>query len=501
VPVGALSNVVAVSAGSEHNLALLADGRVMAWGLNSVGELGADPAGPEICGASTPCSKVPIQVPGLSDVVAIDAGYGSNLALLADGRVMAWGFDYSGQVGDGVGIQTGCYCVDHPVQVAGVAGAMAISMGEEHGTAVLADGSVRVWGEDHEGQVGNGTTVDEPPPLCLCVAAMTSVLPGRVQQIAAGSYHNVAVLGGGSLQSWGYNVHGELGNGTMTPAEGCECIPTPGGVSGISGVQTLSAGYQHTVALLGDGTVRAWGENHFGQVGDGTETDRDLPTPVSGLGGVSDVGTGEATSYALVGPAHTLTVALVGAGAGVVGGPAGIVCPPVNCANRFADGQVEVLRAEAAPGSGFAGFTGACVGTGPCQVRMDGDKTVTATFGPPKGTAITAAKIKQGKKLRKRARRKRKPKPTASASFSFTTPGVVSGYECMLVRPKARRKRHRHHKRQRLIRKRAKPRFVACSSPQRYKHLKKGRYTFRVRALNSLGIESVPAIRKFRIKR
>src|SRR4029450_8101707 len=104
-------------------------------------------------GATSQCSKVPVQVPGLSDVVAIAADYYYSLALLANGTVMAWGYDYSGQIGDGVGVQSGCECIEHPVLVPGVSGAMAISTGEGHAMALLGDGTVRVWGENHEGQV------------------------------------------------------------------------------------------------------------------------------------------------------------------------------------------------------------------------------------------------------------------------------------------------------------------------------------------------------------
>jgi hypothetical protein len=356
--------------------------------------------------------------------------------------------------------------------------------------ALLSDGSVKVWGENHEGQVGNGTTVDEAPPACLCVGATTaSGLPGPVKEISGGAYHNAALLAGGALQTWGYNVHGELGNGTTTPETGCECIPTPGPVAGLSGVQSIAAGGYHNLALLGDGTVRAWGENFFGQVGDGTEIDRNAPVPVEGLSGVSDVSTGEHNSFALIGPSRLLTVSLAGAGAGTVGGADGILCPSVNCTSRFPDSQFAMLRAEPAPGSGFAGFTGACTGTGICRARMDADQAVTATFGPPKGTKITRAKIKQGKKPKKAA--KKKPKPSASAKFSFSTPGAVTKYECMLIKPKPKGKK----------KKKKKAKFSGCKSPKRYKKLKKGRYTFKVRARNILGVDAKPAVRKFKIKR
>jgi alpha-tubulin suppressor-like RCC1 family protein len=493
VAVSGLTNVVAVDAGTEHNLALLANGTVMAWGDNYNGELGVGGSdfaggGPESCNSASSCSKVPIPVPGLSDVVAINAGYFASFALLANGTVMGWGFDYYGVLGDGAGVQSGCECVERPVQVPGVSGAMAISAGEDHVMALLANGGVTAWGENYNGQIGNGSSISTAPPLCFCVGpSAVGGLSGPAQEIAAGGFHSIGLLSGGVPQTWGFNGDDELGRGVTTPGPGCECIPTPGAVPGLQGVSAIAAGGRHTVALFGDGSVRAWGRNNDGQLGDGTEEDRSLPVPVSGVSGANDIAAGESTSFALIGPSRKLTVSLAGAGAGTVGGPDGILCPTVNCTSRFPDSQFAFLRAQPAPGSGFAGFTGACSGTGICKARMDADQAVTATFGPPKGTKITKAKIKQGKKPRKGA--KRKPKPSASAKFNFFTPGAVTKYECMLVKPKAKKG------------KKKKAKFSGCKSPKRYKKLRKGRYTFKVRARNILGVDAKPAVRKFKIKR
>jgi alpha-tubulin suppressor-like RCC1 family protein len=504
VPVSGLANVVAVDGGYEHSLALLADGTVMAWGDNLYGELGIGSSiGPEGCGGKEedPCSRVPVRVPGLSNVIGIAAGYYFNLALLADGTVMAWGYDYYGTLGDGVGHQVGCECVDHPVAVPGISGAVAIAAGEYHGTALLGDGSVRFWGETTYGQAGDGTTIDAPPPDCRCVPPVTVAgLPGPVQAVAAGGLHNLALRGAGSPLAWGYNNNGQLGNGTE-PADPCDCEPTPVAVAALTGVQSISAGEAHTLALLADGSVRGWGYNVHSQVGDGTEGTRVVPVPVSGVSGASGVSADSDTSFALIGPSRALTVALAGAGTGKVGGPGGVVCPAVNCAGRFPDSRAAILRAEAAPGTGFAGFTGACTGTGPCRVKMDADKEVTATFGPPRGTQITRARIKQGKRAKKRKKaakasasrkQRRRAKLRARATFSFTAPGVVTRYQCMLVRPKPKGQKTRRKR---------KPRFSKCASPKRYKKLRKGRYTFRVRALNNLGADAKPAVRKFRIRR
>lgn len=145
VAVPGLSNVVQLAAGEEHGLALLADGTVKAWGSNGFSRLGAALGGPEQCGG-VGCGKVPVTVPGVSDVVGIAAGALFDLALRADGRVVAWGEDNLGEAGD-LGLSPGG--ISPPTLVPGVSGAMAISAGRASAYALLRDGTVKAWGPGH----------------------------------------------------------------------------------------------------------------------------------------------------------------------------------------------------------------------------------------------------------------------------------------------------------------------------------------------------------------
>jgi alpha-tubulin suppressor-like RCC1 family protein len=488
VTVSGIANAIQVAASTEHSLALLAVGRVMAWGENGYGDLGTGSnEGPEECPFS--CSKVPRPVPGLSEVVAIAAGDQYSLALLADGTVVAWGYDEYGTIGDG-GVAAKarlCRCVPSPTPVPGVSGAMAISASSKLGMALLGDGRVMDWGENYDGELGNGTdntAAGEAP--CYCVGPVeVSGLTGA-KAVAAGAYHGLALRPDGTLVGWGYNGDGELGIGSFAGPENCggdPCSRVPVTVSGLSGVTAISAGYYHTLALLSNGTVDAWGFNFSGQLGNGTTSSADLPTAVSGVSGASGVAAHDSASFALLGPTQTLNVAFAGAGTGTVGGAAGLLCPPA-CSSGFPQGAVETLRAAPSAPSAFAGFSGACTGNGLCRATMGQDQQVTATFGPPKGTMITKSKTSSRKK---------------SALFRFSAPGAITGFECELVRPRPHR-HHRKHKSNRGL-ERARPRFAACGPASKtYKHLRLGRYTFKVRALDILGADAVPAVKRFQIK-
>ena len=272
---------------------------------------------------------------------------------------------------------------------------------------------------------------------------------------------------------------------------GCECVPLPTTVPGLA-PEAISAGDQFSTALLPNGSGQSWGYGYYGELGagaSGKDVRSAAPGPITSLGGASELDANENGAYALIGPKQTLTVAFAGAGAGKVGGES-IVCPP-SCSAPKPQGQVAALRAERDPGTGFAGFSGPCTGTGACQVKMSGDQTVTATFGAPKGTRINSATIKSRKK---------------KATFSFGAPGAVTGYECKLVRPKPKRKKNKGKGKSRIpLAKKGKKRkpaaFAFCPGPKTYKNLKPGSYKFEVRALNALGVDATPAARTFKIKK
>ncbi len=313
-----LDDVESVSAGGYHTLAVKG-GTVWSWGLGHVGQLGT--------GVGTVTSPVPVQVPGLTNVVAVSAGFMHSLALKSDGTVWAWGYNALGQLGDGT--------TDlryNPVQVPGLTGVVAVSAGGLHSLALLSNGTIRAWGWNGYGQLGNGGTASSPTPV--------QVLGSGFSSVAAGLYHSVASRTNGTVAGWGWNYFGQVGDGTTTDRRlpvtalglngtrsvlagyshslalgtdgqvrswGLANVIGRGGatktaavIPGLTGIQSASANGYHTLVVRPGGTVSAFGWNAIGQLGDGTLIDRVAPVTVAGLTGVQTVAAGMAHSLALV---------------------------------------------------------------------------------------------------------------------------------------------------------------------------------------------------------
>ena len=287
VSVPGLSGAKAIAAGQSHTCALLLGGTVECWGVNNYGQLGDGmSAGPQTCGSDA-CSTTPVAVSGLSGVVtAIAAAGDDTCALLSGGTVECWGANYYGQLGDGTytGPQT-CSsgaCSTTPVAVSGLSGATAIATGGNDTCALLLGGTVDCWGDNTYGELGDGTTTG--PQTCggNIPCSMTAVaVPGLsgVIALSAVSAGTCALLSGGTVECWGDNTYGELGDGTSTGPQTClsgtsPCSTKPVAVAGLSGVMVtaITAKEIHTCALTSAGAVECWGDNEVGELGDGTST-------------------------------------------------------------------------------------------------------------------------------------------------------------------------------------------------------------------------------------
>jgi alpha-tubulin suppressor-like RCC1 family protein len=264
-PMVGLEGATQIAAGGAHGLARLESGKVLAWGENEEGQLGdGTNMGPERCEKSFGgnwCSKNPIEVPGISEAVYVSAGVGNSFAVLADGTVMAWGFDSQGDLGDG---GTGRH--DVPFVVPGVTGVKAVAAGKAQGSlsssvtvALLGDGQVMTWG-----------STSKAPALVSGISGATAV--------AAGSNFGLALLEDGHVMTF-------------------KQATSPSEVPGLSNATAISAGGLDGFAVLESGRVMGWGTSEGGSLGNGGGASPE-PGNVCGLTGVTKIDSGGAFSYA-----------------------------------------------------------------------------------------------------------------------------------------------------------------------------------------------------------
>ena len=253
-----LSGVRAVSSTNASTCALLSDATAQCWGNNVYGQLGS--------GAITLSEPSPVTVNGLSGATAISVASQSACALLSDATVACWGSNSSGQLGTG----TVTLSELAPVAVVGVSGATAITSAGLYSCALLSDGTVRCWGDNSTGQLGNGTTSGSSTSVLVSGLA-------NATSVSAANTFACAALSGGAVRCWGDNTYGQLGNGTTTNSS------TPVTVSGLTNATAVSVGQYQACATLSDGSVQCWGRNNNGQLGNGTTIDSSTPVSVTGL--------------------------------------------------------------------------------------------------------------------------------------------------------------------------------------------------------------------------
>ncbi len=294
VAVQGLSGVSALAVGGDHTCALLNDATVDCWGNEAWGELGngtiafdQQPAPGAVAGLT---GVVALAARGADRDATVDFADEFSCALASGGTVECWGQNEAGELGTGSISDSGLNAVSTPGPVVGLAGAIAIGIGNEHACAVLDGGGVACWGQNIAGQLGNGAPTAPSPSLLAVVG-----LSGPAVAVAGGSLHTCALLADGTVECWGANNQGELGNGTTSDAL------APTAVSGLAGITAITAGSEHTCALRGDGTVWCWGQSSRGQLGDGSTSLKALvPVKAVGLTNVVAVSAGQNFTCALV---------------------------------------------------------------------------------------------------------------------------------------------------------------------------------------------------------
>lgn len=259
-----------VAAGLEHTCAVTTAGGVKCWGLNDYGQLG---------NGTLNAAQTPVDVSGLtSGATAVATSDGPNggftCALTSSGGVKCWGADGAGELGDG---RTSCVRCTVPVDVTGLtSGIQAIAAAGQHACALTDAGGVKCWGDNRRGQLGDGRTCGSELSHLFCVTPIdVPGLTSGVVAISAGRDHTCAVTSAGGVKCWGSNQFGELGDGTLSDRS------VPVDVSGLaSGMAGVDAGWMHTCARSSSGGVKCWGSNVYGELGDHQACGTDCLTPV-----------------------------------------------------------------------------------------------------------------------------------------------------------------------------------------------------------------------------
>ncbi len=265
VDVSGLTNgVAAISAGNQYACALMLSGGAKCWGFNYFGQLGTGTATTTGCN----CELTAVDASALpSGIVSISAGQDHTCAITSSGGAQCWGYNPYGQLGDGTTANR-----ITPGDVLGLtSGVQQISPAGYATCAVTTSGDAKCWGHNDSGVLGDGTQSDRSTP------GDVSGLTSGISRIASASAFACALTGSGGVKCWGMNGNGEVGDGSLTDR------PTPVDVSGLTsgvvGISVTRDGH-HACALMTSGGVKCWGWNIFGQLGDGTTTLRSAPVDV-----------------------------------------------------------------------------------------------------------------------------------------------------------------------------------------------------------------------------
>ena len=298
-PTKIMDDVVSVSLGGYHSAAITKDGNLYMWGENSSGQLGD---------GTTVNKNKPLKV--ASNVQSVELGYSHTTVISKDGELYTWGYNKYGQLGNGTTTNS-----SNPIKI--MNDIVSCVGGGSHIIALKKDGTVYTWGYNNYGQLGDGTTTDRTSPVAIQIYDHTNVLTssgikhgiipdngnysfestGEIVQIAAGSSHSAAVTKDGDLYMWGYNGEGQLGVSTNENTNAPVLVNNSTTTLPAKSIKSVALGDWHSAAITKDGSLYMWGSNDYGQLGDGTTTDR--YTPVKIMDNVASVSLGGSHSAAV----------------------------------------------------------------------------------------------------------------------------------------------------------------------------------------------------------
>ena len=270
--------LIQVSSGSFHSLALTSNGRIFAWGNNDYGQLGDE-------------TKIirfsPVEITSYFNlqenetIIQVISGFENSSALTSSGRIFTWGNNDDGQLGDGTTEERYCptditshFDLEESDKI------IHVSLGYSHSSALTSSGRIFTWGYNDDGQLGDGTTEER-----YCPTDITSHFDleesDKIIHVSLGSYHSSALTFLGRILAWGNNFSGQLGDGTTEERYSPTDITSHFDLEESDKIIYTSLGSFHSSALTFLGRILAWGNNFYGQLADGTKPFIDLPLELS----------------------------------------------------------------------------------------------------------------------------------------------------------------------------------------------------------------------------
>lgn len=260
--VTAVGTVLSVSAAESHACAVKTDGTVWCWGVNGNGELGDGTTTGQACGGLF-CKPTPVQVLNLTNVAEVASAYTHSCARKTDGTVWCWGDNNDGQCGDGT---EGSPVHSTPGQAIAT-NVAEIAVNSSYTCARKTDGTLWCWGANQYGELGNGTTTGSPTPV------QVTALGTNVAQITLGAHFGCALETDSTVWCWGSTGQGQLGNGQTMGGSQCisgRCETSPVQVTGLTDAAQVTAGRDFACARKKTGAIVCWGNSANGLLGEGT---------------------------------------------------------------------------------------------------------------------------------------------------------------------------------------------------------------------------------------
>ena len=286
------------SSGYYHACVIASDNKLYCWGRNHRGQLGNN----SMVDSSRPVAVNMTGVLAGKTIKQISTGAYHTCVVASDDNAYCWGENMKGQLGNN---STANSSVPVKVDTSGVLAGKTIkqiSTGHYHTCAVASDDKMYCWGENNNGELGNGSTVDSRVPVAV---NMTGVLAGKtIKQMSVGTYNTCVIASDDKVYCWGSNAYGQVGNNSLTDSNVPVAVNTTGVLAGKT-IKQISVGHHRACAIASDDKMYCWGNNMGGALGNGSTADSHIPVSVN----MSGILAGKVIRRISIGAFHTCVYA------------------------------------------------------------------------------------------------------------------------------------------------------------------------------------------------